>query len=180
MCTGHHLFTRSIVWFAALVIVIFASVDLSECHGRVYCFVLNIAILVIALFGVVGAWRNDKSLLGWFLLLIFCMIGMEVSSDTQSRCVDCNCRSRCLPLLCHADRSSAVVLSSLVVTRSVSSSGHSWRITACAPYCGISSSPVCSSFSPDSRHICGGVHMDRVTRIRDCRRKARERRCLID
>lgn len=39
--TGHHLMSRSIVWFSALVVMVFAAVDLTECHGRVFCFVMN-------------------------------------------------------------------------------------------------------------------------------------------
>lgn len=73
---GHYV-SRSIVWFSALLTIIFASVDLSECHGRAYCLAMNIAIIVFALFGTIGAWRNDRQLLGWFLVLIIALIGME-------------------------------------------------------------------------------------------------------
>jgi len=78
MCGGDHKCKRFIVWFAALVVMVFACVDLTDCHGRGYCFFMNIAILILSLFGVLGAYRNDGKLLGWFLLLVVAFIGFEV------------------------------------------------------------------------------------------------------
>lgn len=75
---SNHVLSRSIVWFAALLIAVFSIVDLSECNGRALCFVLNVAIIVAAVLGVIGAWRNDKGLLGYFILLVFCLIAFEV------------------------------------------------------------------------------------------------------
>ena len=79
MLTGHHLISRSIVWFSALVITVFAIVDLTECHGRITCYILNIAVLLTAIYGAIGAWRNDKGLLGWFLILIMALICSEIA-----------------------------------------------------------------------------------------------------
>ena len=59
--------------------MVMACVNLTECHhGRATCFALNIGILVCSLFGVLGAYRNDARLLGWFLMLIVFFIGFEV------------------------------------------------------------------------------------------------------
>ena len=65
--------------FAAFVVMVMACVNLTECHhGRATCFALNIGILICSLFGVLGAYRNDARLLGWFLMLIVFFIGFEV------------------------------------------------------------------------------------------------------
>ncbi len=53
MCGGDHKCKRFIVWAAALIVMIFACVDLTECHGRVYCFCINIGILILSV------QRND-------------------------------------------------------------------------------------------------------------------------
>jgi len=86
MCGGDHGFKRMIVWIAALIVMIFACIDLSDCHGRGYCFFVNVGILVLSLFGVMGAWRNDAKLLGWFLLLSQYTMRVQCCAITPPHC----------------------------------------------------------------------------------------------
>jgi len=75
--TGHHFFSRSVVLFSALCVLVFACVDISECNHRAFCFILNVAIILCSIFGLVGAWRMDGKMLSWFMLLIVGMICFE-------------------------------------------------------------------------------------------------------
>jgi hypothetical protein len=63
---------------AAVLVLGSACADLIHCHHSILCFIVNISIVLLSVFGVVGAYRNDGKLLGWFLFLILAFIGFEI------------------------------------------------------------------------------------------------------
>jgi hypothetical protein len=68
----------ALVSVAAVLVLASACADLTECHHHIYCFIVNTGIVVLSLFGVLGAYKNDGKLLGWFLLLILAFTGFEI------------------------------------------------------------------------------------------------------